>query len=88
MISRSFKLLVSALGVVVVLAPSVDAVAKSRRHRPAAQNAAGSSTACRGTANFRCGPVYNSNDYLGDDPDSYIRLMIQRDLGAKYGGPE
>lgn len=24
--------------------------------------------------------------YLGNDPDPFIRLTIQRDLGAKYGG--
>ena len=41
---------------------------------------------CRGANLFRCGPIYNSNDYLGDDPDPFIRLMIQRDLGIKYGG--
>ena len=35
---------------------------------------------------FHCGPVYNGNDYLGSDPDPFIRLMIQRDLGARYGG--
>ncbi len=87
MTSRSLKLLVSALSLAVVLVPGVDAVAKVKRHKPAAQYA-GSLSACRGAANFRCGAVYNSNDYLGNDPDSYIRLMIQRDLGAKYGGPE
>jgi hypothetical protein len=35
---------------------------------------------------FHCGPVDNGNDYLGSDPDPFIRLMIQRDLGARYGG--
>ncbi len=86
MTSRSLKLLVSALSLAVVLAPGVDAVAKVKRHKPAAQYA-GSSSTCRGGANFRCRGL-QCNDYLGDDPDSYIRLMIQRDLGAKYGGPE
>ncbi len=88
MISRSFKLLVSALSLAVMLAPSVNAFAKSKRYKPAAQYAAGGSNACRGAASFRCGAVYNGNDYLGNDPDSFVRLMIQRDLGAKYGGPE
>ncbi len=41
---------------------------------------------CRGSNLFHCGPIYNSNDYLGDDPDPFIRMMIQRDLGVKYGG--
>jgi hypothetical protein len=26
--------------------------------------------------------------YLGDDPDPFIRAMIQRDLGIKYGGEQ
>jgi hypothetical protein len=43
---------------------------------------------CRGSHLFHCGPLYNANDYLGNDPDPFIRLMIQRDLGIKYGGPE
>ncbi len=40
----------------------------------------------RGTNLFPAGPVYNANDYLGDDPDPFIRLQLQRDLGAHYGG--
>jgi hypothetical protein len=43
---------------------------------------------CSGANLFPCGPLYNGNDYLGNDPDPFIRSMIQRDLGAKYGGPE
>jgi hypothetical protein len=43
---------------------------------------------CRGANLFHCGPIYDSNDYLGDDPDPFIRLMIQRDLGIKYGGEQ
>jgi hypothetical protein len=41
---------------------------------------------CRCANLFHCGPIYNGLDYLGDDPDPFIRLMIQRDLGAKYSG--
>ncbi len=87
MASRSFKLLLAVLAVAVALASSADAGPKTRKHGPS-QAAAGSSLACRGASNFRCGPVYNGKDYLGDDPDSFVRLMIQRDLGVKYGGPE
>ena len=46
------------------------------------------SAACRGPNLFRCGPLYTSYDYLGTDPDPFIRTMIQRDLGAKYGPAE
>ena len=69
-------------------ASSAGAAAKSKniskRARPAAT--AGVASSCRGGNLFPCGPVYNSTDYLGSDPDPFIRLMIQRDLGAKYGG--
>ena len=37
---------------------------------------------------FPAGPVYNGPDYLGDDPDPFIRLQLYRDLGARYGGED
>ena len=40
----------------------------------------------RGTNLFPAGPIYNGTDYLGDDPDPFIRSQILRDLGAHYGG--
>lgn len=66
---------------------SANAAHAAKKPRPAASHTA-QSVPCRGANLFRCGPVYNGNDYLGDDPDPFIRLMIQRDLGAKYGGPD
>jgi hypothetical protein len=33
------------------------------------------------------GPLYNGQDYLGDDPDPNIRASLIRDRG-RYGGPE
>jgi len=67
-----------------LLASSADAASKSKRTKHAAPSQATST--CRGSYLFHCGPIYNSTDYLGNDPDPYIRQMIQRDLGAKYGG--
>jgi hypothetical protein len=32
------------------------------------------------------GPLYNGQDYLGNDPDPNIRSQILRDLGGRYGG--
>jgi hypothetical protein len=80
------KLLLLALGFAVVLAFPADA--KTKERTTALQAGPGISAQCRGGNLFRCGPVYNGRDYLGDDPDPFIRLMIQRDLGAKYGGAE
>jgi hypothetical protein len=69
------------------LASSAEAATKTKRTKPAAPQASlGSSVTCRGANLFHCGPITNGNDYLGNDPDPFIRLMIQRDLGVKYGG--
>ena len=81
--SRLARLLICALSLAAMAASSAAAAQKVRK--PAAPQA-GSAVPCRGANLFRCGPVYNGNDYLGSDPDPFIRLMIQRDLGARYGG--
>ena len=78
--------LVGFLGVSIMLAANAAATAK--KQRPAAPQTANSAALCRGANLFHCGPIYNSTDYLGTDPDPFIRAMIQRDLGPKYGGPE
>jgi hypothetical protein len=78
------KLLAGILGVAVML---TNAAVAAKKQKPVAPQAANSSL-CRGANLFHCGPIYNSNDYLGTDPDPFIRLMIQRDLGARYGGAE
>ncbi len=77
-----------ALGVALALGQSVaNAAHRSKQPRTPASHVA-QSVPCRGANLFHCGPIYNGNDYLGDDPDPFIRLMIQRDLGAKYGGAD
>jgi len=81
MTTRLVPLLVFAISLVV--APSTDAKKIKTSKSPAPVGAVAS---CRGSNLFHCGPIYNSGDYLGDDPDPFIRMMIQRDLGAKYGG--
>jgi len=89
MTSGPVKLLICVLGLGVLLASSAVAAKQIKTPKSAAPYAkAGSAVPCRGANLFHCGPVYNGNDYLGDDPDPFIRLMIQRDLGAKYGGED
>ena len=83
--SRPAKLLICALSCTAMTVSSAQAAQKVRKP-VALQAMAGSPVPCRGANLFRCGPVYNGNDYLGSDPDPFIRLMIQRDLGARYGG--
>lgn len=83
--ARNVLWLVLTIGLAATLASSADAAIKAKRTKHAAP-AAGTVSSCRGGNLFPCGPVYNSTDYLGNDPDPFIRAMIQRDLGAKYGG--
>jgi len=77
--------LIVTVSLAAILAASASAAAKSKRTKPRAP-VTSSASSCRGGNLFPCGPVYNGTDYLGTDPDPFIRLMIQRDLGAKYGG--
>ena len=81
--------LIMALGIVTIMvtiaASDASAASKSKKAKHIAPMA-GAAPSCRGANRFPCGPVYNGTDYLGNDPDPFIRLMIQRDLGAKYGG--
>jgi hypothetical protein len=32
------------------------------------------------------GPLYNGQEFLGDDPDPSIRAYILKDFGVRYGG--
>ena len=89
MTSIPVKLILSAVGVAFVLiAASPTDAAPVRKHKAhaTAQAKVASNTAYRGTNLFPAGPIYHANEYLGDDPDPFIRLMILRDLGAHYGG--
>jgi hypothetical protein len=84
--TNALKLLAGVLGISVMLTANA-AVAAAKKQKPSAPQAA-NSPLCRGANLYQCGPIYNSTDYLGTDPDPFIRAMIQRDLGPKYGGPE
>jgi hypothetical protein len=90
MASLPVKLMVSVIGLALALAAAAPAdAAKARKHKKHVAAHAASAAAnsrYRGTNLFPAGPIYHSNDYLGDDPDPFIRLQLQRDLGAHYGG--
>ena len=85
--TNAMKLLAGVLGISVMLTANA-AVAAAKKQKPATPQSANSAALCRGANLYHCGPIYNSTDYLGTDPDPFIRAMIQRDLGPKYGGPE
>jgi hypothetical protein len=89
MASLAVKLMVSAIGLAFVLAAAPADAAKARKHKKHVAAHAVTATANSrywGTNLFPAGPIYNGNDYLGDDPDPNIRFQILRDLGAHYGG--
>jgi hypothetical protein len=86
MASLPLKLVVSCFALAFVTA-GAPADAKTKKHRkPMHTVEATAKSGYRGANLFPAGPVYNGRDYLGDDPDPFIRLQILRDLGAHYGG--
>jgi hypothetical protein len=87
MTSRSVKPLVCALGLALMLTPSAAWAKKQKRPVPR-QVTAANAEHCRGANLSPCGPIYFENYYLGTDPDPFIRSQIQRDLNAKFGGPD
>ena len=88
MASLAVKLMVSAIGLAFVLAAAPADAAKARKHKKhgTAHDAVRVQTGYWGTNLVPAGPIYNGNDYLGDDPDPNIRFQIKRDLGVHYGG--
>jgi hypothetical protein len=91
MASLPVKLMISAIALAFVLAAAPADAAKTRKHKKHAAAHAAKVTAnskYRGTDKFPAGPVYNGPDYLGDDPDPFIRFQLLRDLGAHYGGED
>lgn len=89
MSSRPFRLAVALLALGVFAVASADAASKHRKHKRATQAYAARTVANvhRGTDKFPAGPLYfNGDEYLGDDPDPFIRSQLWRDLGAHFGG--
>ena len=86
--SIAVKLMACVIGLAFLAAAAVPAeAATARKHKKrAAQTEVRVQPRHWGTHLFPAGPVYNGPDYLGDDPDPFIRSQIYRDLGARYGG--
>jgi len=63
--------------------PVAGATAHAMKHR---RTTAVVQPAFRYQAGVPAGPLYNGQDYLGNDPDPNIRSQILRDLGGRYGG--
>jgi hypothetical protein len=63
--------------------PIAGATAHAMKHR---RTTAVMQPAFRYQGGVPAGPLYNGQDYLGNDPDPNIRSQILRDLGGRYGG--
>ena len=83
----STALIVSAIGLAAVASPAEAAKKRVRHHAGISANAMvpGGTTAAFQGGVMR-GPLYNGQDYLGDDPDPNIRAYLLRDLSGRYGG--
>jgi hypothetical protein len=80
-------LIVSAIGLAVVALPADAAKKKHHYHSGAAVNAmAPGGTTATFQGGVLTGPLYNGQDYLGDDPDPNIRAYLLKDLSGRYGG--
>jgi len=81
------KLILLAIGLAFVLTATRPDATNVRKHRRQGADRHGRwQFAYRATNLFPAGPVYNGPDYIGDDPDPFIRLMLKRDLSGRYGG--
>jgi hypothetical protein len=78
-------LLTFAVGIALVTPAAAQTPAPAKKKQMLTRGAPSAIT-YRGTDKFPAGPLYHGNDWLGDDPDPFIRLQIQRDLSARYGG--
>jgi hypothetical protein len=83
----SAALFVCAIGLAVAASPAEAAKKKkSRHHSGVTANAmAPGGTTASFQGGVMTGPLYNGQDYLGDDPDPNIRAQLLRDM-SRYGG--
>jgi transcriptional antiterminator NusG len=59
--------------------------AKARKHKKSDRQSFGAARPYY-PGGVMAGPLYNGQDYLGDDPDPNIRAYLLRDLSGRYGG--
>ncbi len=86
--------LVAAIGLAFVMASPAEA-AKSGKHKTSTATAhmvKHRQTAAAGPApggeyqgGVMRGPLYNGQDYLGDDPDPNVRAFLLKNLSGRYG---
>ena len=93
--SLSMTLMVSAIGLVFVLASPAEASKAGKheksaatahvvKHRQTAEAVPAPGDGYQG--GVMRGPLYNGQDYLGDDPDPSVRAYLFKNLSGRYGG--
>jgi hypothetical protein len=88
-VSRTVKMIMAVAAIAVALPSVADAKSRKARKPAVAPTQLTVNPYTRGANLFPPGPVmYGPNDYLGDDPDPFIRLQLMRDLGAHFGGTD
>ena len=81
---KTFTLIATAAAFALTCAAPADAASKKKSKQRVAQHAAMTDSSGLQGGVMR-GPLYNGQDYLGDDPDPNIRAYMIRDLGMRYG---
>jgi len=81
--TKTFTVLAAAAALALTASSATAASKKKLRHAQVQQTAAADGWGFQGGV-IR-GPLYNGQDYLGDDPDPNIRAYIMKDLGMRYG---
>ena len=85
-------LVLSAVGLALCLAAPAEAAKEGKKKSSQSAHSGkhrGSAVAARqqNGSGVRRGPLYNGQDYIGDDPDPNIRSYLIRDM-TRYGGQD
>jgi hypothetical protein len=91
---KTLLIAVSAIGLAFMLASPAEAAKAAKqkqsatsahvvKHRQTAQ--AGPAPGVGYQGGVMRGPLYNGQDYLGDDPDPNVRAFLIKNLSGRYG---
>ena len=91
---KTLSIVVSAIGLAFVLASPAEAAKAGKqkksttsahvvKHRQTAEAVPAPGAGYQG--GVMRGPLYNGQDYLGDDPDPNVRAFLLKNLSGRYG---
>ena len=82
---KTFALIATAAAFALACAAPADAASKKKKQKQGTVQHAAMTDSSGLQGGVMKGPLYNGQDYLGDDPDPNIRSYMIRDLGMRYG---